>query len=422
MHPGLPIAWLTERYLASRWARAGAVLFLGWGVYCLVFGIPTVDAFVPYRIDLDVYRLGAQVFRDGGDLYGRLPDTEIGANLPFTYPPLAAALFVPLTWLPLKAANVVFSLVTLLALFVVVHLVVREVFGLSRGGAAWVAVALSSVFMWIIPVRETIEFGQVNVVLMALVVVDVLAGRGRWWQGSLVGLAMAIKLTPAVFLAYFLVRRDWRALATGVVSALLYTGVGFLLAPGASLQYWTQTLSDPTRIGELAYVSNQSLNGLVHRLWLGETTTTVVWFVTCAVLGLSSLLLMRRLFDNGHDAVAMLVMGLYALLASPVSWAHHWVWAVPGLVVLTAWAVRAAGGALVWLSGVVVAGAVVFYSRGIWYVEPEPSAADPWAAWEHVVGNSYPLWALLFIATAWALARRPELSRTAPDAVRPGPS
>ena len=61
---------------------------------------------------LDVYRLGAQVFRDGGDLYGRLPDTEIGANLPFTYPPVAAALFVPLTWIPLTLANVLFSAAT----------------------------------------------------------------------------------------------------------------------------------------------------------------------------------------------------------------------------------------------------------------------------------------------------------------------
>lgn len=398
--------WLLGHYLGSRAARVAALLFLAWGVNCLVFGIPTVDPWIPYRIDLDVYRLGAQVFRDGGDLYGRLPDTVIGANLPFTYPPIAAVLFVPLTFLPFDVANVLFSLVTLASLFVVVWLAVREVLDHRTGDAAWVAVALASMLMWIIPVRETIEFGQVNVVLMALVVVDVTVGRGRWWQGSLIGLAMAIKLTPAVFLAYFLARRDWRALLVGIGSALLSTGIGFLLAPAASLQYWSETLSDPTRIGELSYVSNQSLNGLINRLWLAESATTLVWFGTCAVLGLSSLVLMRRLCERGHDAVAMLVMGFYALLASPVSWAHHWVWLVPALVLLLAAGLRSLGWTRVLLLAVTALGVVVFYSQGIWHVEPEPSAAAPWQPWELVVGNSYVLWGIVFFATAWVLASR----------------
>lgn len=405
---------LLELYLGSRAARVAAVLFLAWGVNCLVFGIPTVDPWIPYRIDLDVYRLGAQVFRDGGDLYGVLPDTAVGANLPFTYPPIAAVLFVPLTFLSFDLANVIFTLVTLAALLVVVLLVVREVLDRRLAEAAWVAVALASVLMWIIPVRETIEFGQVNVVLMALVVIDVLAGRGRWWQGSLVGLALAIKLTPAVFLAYFLARRDWRALLVGIGSALVYTGIGFLITWDASVQYWSETLSDPTRIGELSYVSNQSLNGLLNRLWLGESTTTLLWFGICAVLGLSSLLLMHLLCRRGHDVVAMLVMGIYALLASPVSWAHHWVWLVPALIVLLALGLRTPGATGVLLLGMTALGVLVFYSQGIWHVEPEPSAAAPWEAWESAVGNSYVIWGILFFATAWVLATR------APREVREG--
>lgn len=397
---------LVRRYLDSRVARAAALLFLLWGAYCLVFGIHTVDAFIPYRIDLDVYRLGAQVFRDGGPLYGTLPDTEIGANLPFTYPPIAAALFLPLTWVPLKVANVVFSAATVVATVLVVRLVLAEVSGLRGARASWVAVALSSVLVWIIPVRETIEFGQVNVFLMALVVVDILLGRGKWWQGSLIGLAMAIKLTPAVFLAYFLVRRDWRALAMGVGSAVFYTGIGFLLTWEDSVLYWSETLTDPTRIGDLSYVSNQSLNGLLHRLFLPETATSLIWFGTCAVLGLSLLVLLRKLFGAGHDAVAMTVMGVYALLASPVSWAHHWVWIVPGLVVVTGLLLRIDGPVRGLLAATAGLGVLVFFSRGIWYVEPRPQGRTDWQWWEHVVGNSYVLWGLLFVATAWGLGTR----------------
>lgn len=421
MRPALAPATVLRWYLGSRPAQVVALLFLLWGTYCLVFGIPTVDAWVPYRIDLDVYRLGAQVFRDGGDLYGRLPDTEIGANLPFTYPPVAAALFVPLTWGPLKVANVVFSAATVAAIVLVTRLIVAESLQLRGAAATWLAVALASVLVWIIPVRETIEFGQVNVFLMALVVIDVVVGRGRWWQGSLIGLAMAIKLTPAVFLAYFLMRRDWRALATGIASALLYTGIGFLLTWDASVQYWSSTLSDPTRIGELSYVSNQSLNGLFHRLWLPETTTTIVWFACCAVLGLSLLWLMHRLFAVGADAVAMVIMGVYALLASPVSWAHHWVWVVPGLLVLVVHAYRTTGWQR-WVAAFVVAlGVLVFYSRGIWQVEPEPSAGSPWSGWEVVVGNSYVWWGLAFVVAAWLVSAHRATTR-APGDVAEGPA
>lgn len=400
MHPDL-MSWTPlRRYLGSRRLRAVALLLLGWGVYVTVFGMPGEDAFLPYRIDLDVYRLGAQVFRDGGDLYGVLPDTRIGANLPFTYPPLAAVLFVPLTWMPLQVANAVFSLGSVAVLFGVVATCVRDGFAASRGEAAWLAVALTSALVWLVPVRETIEFGQVNVYLMGLVVADILLGRGRWWRGSLTGLALAIKLTPAVFLAWFLVRGDWRGLATGVGSALAGTGVGFLLAPAASAQYWGETLRDPTRIGELTYVSNQSLNGLLHRLPLGPATT-VAWFALCAVIGIALLAVMWRLFGLGLDAVAMVCMGIYALLASPVSWAHHWVWAAPALVTLLAWANRESGPRRGLLAAVAAAAVATFYSRGIWHVPNRDERELQWTWWQQVVGNSYVLWGLLFVlATA----------------------
>ncbi len=102
--------------------------------YAVVYGRPGEVPFLPerfkltppYRIDLDVYRLGAETLLRGGDLYGTLPDTEIGANLPFTYPPIAAMLFVPLALLTMRDANLLFSFGTLGLLVVVMVLVLRE--------------------------------------------------------------------------------------------------------------------------------------------------------------------------------------------------------------------------------------------------------------------------------------------------------
>lgn len=403
--------------------RVAAVAGFVVGVFLACYMVPGLNEFFPphrgaqaYRIDLDVYRLGAQVLLQGGDLYGTLPDTMIGANLPFTYPPLAAIVFAPLALLPLNVASLIFTIVSALALGVAVWVVTHELTKLTWTNAAFLALALSAVVLWTGPVRETFSFGQINTVLMALVVVDILVGRGRWWQGSLIGLALAIKLTPAVFLAYFLMRRDWRALAMGIGSALVYTGIGFLVTFQGSVQYWTETLISTERIGNLYYVSNQSLNGMVRRLADDDHTASLVWFGLCAVIGLSLLALMWALFRQGGpiaDAAAMCTMGIYSLLASPVSWSHHWVWCIPALFVTLAIVWRRTG--VVRWSAVVISvlGVWVFFSRVIWEQPIVDGGRAVWTPAQHVLGNAQVIWGLLFLAllafdvAAGRVARRP---------------
>lgn len=260
--------------------------------------------------------------------------------------------------------------------------------------------------------RETIWFGQINNVLMALVVIDLIALRGRKWQGCLVGLALAIKLTPAVFLAYFLVRKQWRAMLVGIASALVYTAIGFAVTWRDSVTYWTETIVSTDRIGNLAYLANQSINGLVRRLILDDTTASIVWFASCAVLGLSLLWLMWRLSAMGLEAAAIVTMGLYSLLASPVSWSHHWVWCVPAILVL-AFLWRTEPAPVAWIGGAVAAlGVWVFYSRIIWEQPIVDDGVVQWTPWQQVLGNAQTLWALLALATLFLAACWP---RRGPD-------
>ena len=372
--------------------------------YAVVYGRPGEAPFLPerfkltppYRIDLDVYRLGAETLLRGGDLYGTLPDTEIGANLPFTYPPIAAMLFAPLALLTMRDANLLFSFGTFGLLVVVMVLVIRELTDVRGPRLMLAGLAAGTVGFWLGPVRESVEFGQVNVALMALVVVDVVVGRGKRWQGVLTGLAMAIKLTPAVFLAYFLVKREWRALATAVASALLFTLLGFLVAWEESIRYWTGTITDPDRIGGLAYVSNQSMNGVLLRLGLEGGAATLTWFLLSAVLGLSLLVLMVRLFQRGHNLAAALTMGVYALLASPVSWSHHWVWAGPAILLLLIWAPRYRSPGALALAG---SGLLIFITRLIWDLPDEDALQGlGWTWQQHLPGNAQAAWALAFLA------------------------
>ncbi|SDL16553.1 glycosyltransferase 87 family protein [Tessaracoccus oleiagri] len=400
-------------YLRTRWAQWLAVAAVVAAAALLTLGRPWLhDDLNPYRIDVDVYRLGGRMILEGRSLYGAIPATEIGAELPFTYPPIAALFFAVFAVMPLGWASFLLSLATVAAIVAVVHLVLREMTDL-RGARSWAATAgASAVLLWLDPVKQTVDFGQVNSLLMLLVVVDVLLGRGRWWRGSLIGLAIAIKLTPAVFLAFFLVRRDWRALAVTLASFAAWTGIGFAVRWSDSIQYWSDTLGDTDRIGQAGYASNQSWNGFIHRV-LGDDVSSLWWVLGCAVVGLFVLALIHRLDDD--EAAGMTVMGLYALFASPVSWSHHWVWMVPMVLVVARLALRGGGWApYVWLA----AAAVTLFDGPQWREPYEGEAAYHWPWWQQILGTSW-LWLLLAgYALLWFRAdgeRRPALDRPVPD-------
>ncbi len=393
------------------------VLVLVAGTMC--FGIPGVTQIPPYRIDLDVYRLGGQVWLQGGDLYGQMPDTQAGVGLPFTYPPIAAVLFAPLAWMPLPAAAILVGLTSVVSMFVVMWLVTRDLSDLSGPDLCWFTAAATTLMLLLNPVTSTFSFGQINLYLMLLVVVDVTVGRDRWWGGALTGLAAAIKLTPAVFFLYFLLRKDVRALVVGGVSFLAAHALGFLLAWDDSVQYWTTTLRDPSRIGGLAYTANQSINGFLHRFGMADSTAQVLWMVLVVGLVAFAAVLMVRLIRRGEQVAAVVVVALAGLFASPVSWLHHWVWIAPALVVCFWWALRGpevlGRGLHIYLWVMAGIGYVLFVASPNWWLPHEENRELGWTWYMHIIGN-YPLWwSLALMAGMWWFTRRTPVVASATD-------
>lgn len=288
--------------------------------------------FPAYRVDLDVYRLGATVLLHGGALYGTLPATQDGQHLAFTYPPFAALLLTPFALLPYWAACVLMTLLTIGALAVVLRCV---------GPFRWQAGALL-LAECLEPVRSALYAGQVDVLLMALVVLDVLVVAPRWPRGALVGVAAAVKLTPAVFVLYFLLRRDFRAAGRAGVSFAVCTGIGFLLARQDSVAYWTRFVFDDTRVGDPAYVANQSWLGVLTRL--GVPDRTGLWLALVVVTIAVTVVGMRR----APDELALGLNAVCGLLITPISWTHHWVWIVVLLPALGRW--LAAGGLVLFVA------------------------------------------------------------------------
>jgi alpha-1,2-mannosyltransferase len=320
-------------------------------------------SFDVYRPDMDVYGLGARTWLAGGDLYGTLPDMRGGGNLPFTYPPIAAALFVPLGALSFGVAGALLTLLSVAA--VPRHLLVAAV--------------LLPAALVLEPVRTTLYFGQINALLMGLVVVDCLARRPRWPRGALVGLAAAVKLMPGCFVLFFLLRGDRRATVTAGASFLVVTGVGFLLDGRNSLRFWTHAVFQPDRMSDPSRRTNQSITGLLARLGVESTT---LWLLLAAALIALTALAMRRALAAGQRALAVALCGLGTVPLAPIAWSHHWVWCAPAVVCLGIFAWRRRDRVLATLTA---AATVVFVLSPHWWI----GQYGPWTAGQLLLSTLY---------------------------------
>jgi alpha-1,2-mannosyltransferase len=354
--------------------------------------------------DSAVYRAGALTFLHGDPLYTleRLSTLPSWVALPFTYPPAAALLFVPLAALPAGLAWGIVSTASVLSLAVVVHVCLRP----SR----WLAVAgLTVVGLVLEPVWKTLFLGQINLILLALVVVDVLV-RPRW-SGVLIGIAAAVKLTPLIFVVHLFVVGRWRDGLRALGTFVALQALMFALMPRDALNYWTRAAFDPDRVGGVHWIFNQSLNGLLHRATHDAPWSTKVALVIAALLAVPAVWLVRRLSRRGEHLAALLVTAFLGLLASPVSWSHHWVWAVPLLALLVA--------KRQWVWAAVVA---VFFASCVVMLVPNGGETEfTWGVAWSILGNAYVLGAAVGIVGLTARELRLPVCPPASPTARPSP-
>ncbi len=381
-----------------------------------------------YRIDIDVYRMGGQAWLDGHPLYS--PDvkfhTPIGLNLPFTYPPLAAVIFAPFAWLGMPAASVTITLITLVLLGVSTMIVLTrlDVWTTSRAvpGPAWLrrwwltALIVACATLYWEPIRANFAFGQINVVLMTLVIAECVPRRTPWPRGLLLGLGIALKLTPAVFLLYFLLNRDRRAVLTALAAVVAAIAAGFALAWPDSREYWTHTVRNTDRIGSASLNTNQNIAGTLARLGLDDHQRFVPWVVACLLVLALTVWAAGRALRAGEPVLAVICIALFGLAVSPVSWSHHWVWMLEAVVVTAVLAWRRRNVALAFVSA---AGVTVMMWSPIDLMPKHHEVTAAW--WRQLIGVSYLWWALATLVATGATVAARAAAATAPRAAEPAP-
>lgn len=371
-------------------ARVPVILGLAGLFAC--FGL-----FVDHRpLDLDVYRTAGRALWHGYDLYGpRVHVRQYG----FTYPPFAALLFAVPALLPFAAAEAVLTIASLLSLRVVIRLSAPYLLRAMRtNGLALLAVAALIVCE---PVRATLWDGQINLVLGAMVLWDLLANPVERSRGVLVGLAAAIKLTPAIFVLYLLMQRRFRTAATAVAAFAAATTLAWLVLPGDSHRFWFHDLLRGSGIGDESKSSN--LYGAFLRA-AGRTPATALWLACAIPTLIVGLTLARRVAEGGRPAVALGIVGITGCLVSPVTWTHHWVWCIPWLVGVGAACLERGRVGRWWLALL----AVVFL--GLNLVPPSVTARSPVS--HAISANALAAAALLTALGAW-LIRRPTRTQQA---------
>ncbi len=304
---------------------AAAVAFVA---HDRLLGFDTFYGLFGNTVDAEVYRYGGTTVRTAEPLY----DFVLHGALPFTYPPFAALAFVPLSVLSIHGTEIALNLANLVLVYLAVWLCWRQLGYRDSGRTRLISIFLAVLFTWIEPARMTIWLGQINLVLLVLVLWDLGRPEHSRLRGIGVGIAAGLKLTPLFFIAYLATLRQWRATVVATATFVATVLLGFVVIFSDSWRFWTSTIIRSERIGLISSPANQSIRGILARTLHTENPPMWLWLLCAGIVGLLGLWAAYLAHRNGKYLLSLTVAGLTAPMVAPFSWGHHWVWVIPLLV------------------------------------------------------------------------------------------
>lgn len=277
--------------------------------------------------DLQTYFIAAHDVLGGRNIY-----LSGHTYFNFLYTPFAALLFTPFTILPIEFFKWAMTISNIACLLLSTWLSLRFLGYQQKPQLFSTTLFLSTFLLWLEPVQQTLEYGQINLMMMAMVLVGFYLKDKPYWSGFLIGLAAAIKLTPAIFILYLFITKQTRPAIIAIMTIAITILIGYLIIPVSSHIYWSGLFLDTSRIGDPRLIGDQSLNAMLSRIFGMTQTTEFAWMVIAVAVGASGLLLATLVYATKNKLLDILIVAVTGLLISPFSWSHHWIWLAPLLI------------------------------------------------------------------------------------------
>jgi hypothetical protein len=290
-------------------------------------------------IDFEVNNRAGQRIRAGETLY-----RQEDGHYEFKYPPFAAVLYVPVSFLPLAEAKFAWFLLILgssVLVFQLSYTLVRP-----EAKKAWVLRVFPPLILAKFFLRE-LQLGQINALITALLLIMVTVimrdedrpgGAREGWAGILWGVSSALKPYALIFLPYWVLKKRWLVLAGGIlVLVLAFLGPTLFYGPSGNIQVhgeWLNSLSRSTP-GLLGTQDNVSLIALFIKWTSRAQLSRALYLVTVAVLALVFLFLMirGRGIPRGMILESALLLTLIPIV-SPLGWDYTLLSSVPALMLV----------------------------------------------------------------------------------------
>ncbi|MFI5936155.1 glycosyltransferase 87 family protein [Actinoplanes sp. NPDC051494] len=287
----------------------------------------------------------------GDGLYAyREPGTHLGTALS----PAAALFMAPAAFLPVMVAGWLVALAGVAALTLSLIALAGPI-ARRYGRRPWpVVLAAAALALTMEPIRATIGLGTLDLLAFGLVTADLVALRrihpagpstpaparagpvARWprWAGVGIGLAAALTVSSAFFIVYLLVSRQRRAALIATGTAVATALVPFAISPHESAAWFGDVLWRIDRSGPIEATGNQSLAGVLARLYDATTTPVLLWLSFALLITAVAMIRARAAHADGDEVAAFSLAGLSAAIAGPISGTHELLWVLPALLVL----------------------------------------------------------------------------------------
>jgi alpha-1,2-mannosyltransferase len=339
------------------------IILLAWvGILAAITTIAQRYGFSSLAVDraASAHALGG----DGPYSY-RSPLTHLGSALP----PPALLLVLPAVFLPLPLAGWLAALAGVAALALSLVALVGPV-ARRYGRRPWpVVLAATALALTVEPARAALGLGTLDVLVFGLVTADIVALRRRawarsraaWWPGRTasspprgrtpldplrrawstgawaglgVGLATALAVAPAFFIVYLAVTKQWRAMLTATGTALTVALAALLISPGETGAWFGEVLWRIDRTGPVDAITNQSLAGVLARIYDSATTPVLLWLSFSLLLIAVGLIRARAAHADGDEIAAFTLIGLTVAIVGPVTATHELIWILPAVLIL----------------------------------------------------------------------------------------